>query len=115
DLRDAMSHTVRIGVLSFGRFAVTATLVPSGLTATEPKCMSGSEISLRTLAVPTSQIRNRSSWEPPVTSQVPSGPKARLVTYLVWGKTAHGSPVAASHKRTVLSQLPEASQRPSGL
>ena len=32
-----------------------------------------------------------------------------------WGKVAHGSPVAASHKRTVLSQPPEASQRPSGL
>ena len=31
------------------------------------------------------------------------------------GKVAHGSPVAASHRRTVLSQLPEAIQRPSGL
>ncbi len=32
-----------------------------------------------------------------------------------WGKVAHGSPVAASHRRTVLSQPPEAIQRPSGL
>ena len=40
---------------------------------------------------------------------------ARHGTMPGWRKGAHGSPVAASHKSSLWSQAPEASQRPSGL
>src|SRR5258708_78509 len=111
-----MSHTVRRCLRVLGSPVVAATLVPSGLTVNERKFLSGSGIFLRTWAVATSQIRSQSSFGHPVTSHVPLGPKAQPNTKTEgWGKVAQGSPVAASHKRTVPSQLPEASQRPSGL
>ena len=44
-----------------------------------------------------------------------SGLKASARTVSHWGRIAQVSPVAASHSRTVLSQLPEAIHCPSGL
>ena len=58
---------------------------------------------------------NDSSRSHPETNHELSGPKASARTDPGWGRIAQLSPVTASHKRTVLSQLPEAIHRPSGL
>ena len=95
--------------------AVTATLVPSGRTVTERKYLAGNRDFLadagrRHVPDPQPVIRPHRGHQP-----CPVGAEGQAHTTPGWGKVAHGSPVAASHKRTVLSQLPEASQRPSGL
>jgi len=110
-----MSYTARRYVLLFGSCAVAATLVPSGLTVSELKLLPRSGNFPATRAVATSQIRSFRYCVLPVTAKFRRAEGQVHHEFGGWGKVAHGSPVAASHKRTVPSQLPEASQRPSGL
>src|SRR5262245_61816381 len=51
----------------------------------------------------------------PVTSRLPSGVELTALTLAVWpGDLAAAAPVATSDSEAVLSQLPDASVRPSG-
>src|SRR5262245_59420666 len=58
-------------------------------------------------AFATSQSRSRLS-SPPETNHELSGLKTNVRTTSPWRRTAHASPVRASQRRTVPSQLPEA-------
>src|SRR6266849_2233645 len=76
---------------------------------------SGCESVLRCVPLCRSQRWTIASLPPLVASRRPSGAKARLVILLVCQPVQSRAPLATSHSLTVLSQLPLASVRPSGL